>query len=103
LIYRLLRGIDEEGQSYFLCQLSQEQLGSSVFPIGDLMKNEVREIARMHGLATADRKDSQGICFVGKVHLPDFLKQKLVSKQGRIIEIPGDLPAYALMPKHRNT
>jgi tRNA-uridine 2-sulfurtransferase len=95
-MYRLLQGIDPgKDQSYFLCQLSQEQLASAIFPIGNLMKYEVREIARVHGLATAERKDSQGICFVGKVHLPEFLKQKLAAKQGPIIEIPGDLQAYA--------
>jgi len=95
-IYRLLQGIDPgKDQSYFLCQLSQEQLAKAMFPIGNLMKHEVREIARLHGLATAERKDSQGICFVGKVHLPDFLKQKLAVKQGQIIEIPDDMQAYA--------
>ncbi len=95
-IYRLLQGIDPgKDQSYFLCQLSQEQLAKAMFPIGNLMKHEVREIARLHGLATAERKDSQGICFVGKVHLPDFLKQKLAVKQGQIIEIPDDMQAYS--------
>jgi tRNA-uridine 2-sulfurtransferase len=77
-IYRLLSGKDgNKDQSYFLCQLTQEQLSRSVFPIGELQKAEVRNIAREIGLVTADKKDSQGLCFVGKVHLPDFLQQRL--------------------------
>jgi len=91
LVYRLLAGKDSnKDQSYFLCQVSQEQLSYALFPIGDLLKPEVRKIADTLGLATAHRKDSQGICFVGKVHLPTFLQQKLVAKKGTIIEIPGD-------------
>lgn len=94
-VYRLLAGIDKsKDQSYFLCQLNQQQLKYALFPLGNLMKNDVRKIAREQGLATADRKDSQGLCFIGKIHLPDFLKQKLQSKQGDVIEIPSDLPAY---------
>jgi len=93
--YRLLQGADpSKDQSYFLCQLSQEQLQHVIFPIGELQKKEVRRIADEQGLATADRKDSQGICFVGKVDLPEFLKQKLLPKPGNIIEIPSDLPVY---------
>ena len=89
LVYRLLAGRDEnKDQSYFLCQVSQEQLAYALFPIGDLTKPEVRKIADMLGLATAHRKDSQGICFVGKVHLPTFLQQKLEAKKGQIVEIP---------------
>ena len=89
LIYRLLAGRDEnKDQSYFLCQVSQEQLAYALFPIGDLTKPEVRKIADRLGLATAHRKDSQGICFVGKVHLPTFLQQKLEAKKGQIVEIP---------------
>jgi tRNA-specific 2-thiouridylase len=100
-IYRLLQGIDpNKDQSYFLCQLSQEQLRMAVFPIGNLMKHEVRDIAREQGLATAERKDSQGICFVGKVDLPEFLRQKLKSKPGSIIEVPDDLPVYAEYGQH---
>lgn len=88
LIHRLLAGKDSnKDQSYFLCQLSQEQLSTALFPIGDLVKPEVRKIADELGLATAQRKDSQGICFVGKVHLPTFLQQKLAPKKGDIIEI----------------
>ena len=88
LIYRLLAGKDEnKDQSYFLCQLNQDQLSRALFPIGDLTKPEVRDIAARLGLATAQRKDSQGICFVGKVHLPTFLQQKLAAKKGDIIEI----------------
>jgi tRNA-specific 2-thiouridylase len=96
LVYRLLGGLDKnKDQSYFLCQLSQKQLSYSMFPLGGLTKPEVREIARQQGLANADRKDSQGICFVGKVDLPVFLQQKLASKKGRIIEIPKN---FALPP-----
>jgi len=92
---RLLRGIDSnKDQSYFLCQLSQEQLDMALFPVGNLWKQEVRDIARDQCLATAERKDSQGICFVGKVDLPSFLMQKLRSEEGNIIEIPEDLPVY---------
>ncbi|MDR2935775.1 MAG: tRNA 2-thiouridine(34) synthase MnmA [Rikenellaceae bacterium] len=95
--YRLLAGSDpNKDQSYFLCQLSQKQLSRSLFPIGDLLKPEVRRIAAEQGLATAERKDSQGICFVGKVDLPVFLQQKLAAKQGDIIEIPRDLRKYSV-------
>ena len=88
LIHRLLAGKDgNKDQSYFLCQLSQEQLAIALFPVGDLIKPEVRKIADKLGLATAQRKDSQGICFVGKVHLPTFLQQKLKAKKGNIVEI----------------
>ena len=90
-IHRLLAGADKnKDQSYFLCQLSQEQLADVLFPIGHLEKPEVRRIAHELGLATADRKDSQGICFVGKVDLPVFLQQQLQPKQGDIIEIPAN-------------
>jgi len=89
-IFRLLAGRDEnKDQSYFLCQVSQDQLAYALFPIGDMIKPEVRKIAARLGLATAHRKDSQGICFVGKVHLPTFLQQKLEAKKGSIIEIPA--------------
>lgn len=88
-IYRLLAGIDNnKDQSYFLCQISQKQLSAAMFPIGKMTKPEVRQIADKLGLATARRKDSQGICFVGKIHLPTFLQQKLDAKKGDIIEIP---------------
>lgn len=87
-IFRLLAGKDNnKDQSYFLCQLNQEQLATAFFPIGNLTKPEVREIAHKLALATAQRKDSQGICFVGKVHLPTFLQQKLAAKKGIIVEI----------------
>jgi len=90
-IYRLIAGEDgNKDQSYFLCQLSQEQLDKAMFPIGHIIKPEVREIARREKLASADKKDSQGICFVGKVDLPVFLQQKLKVKKGRIIEIMAD-------------
>jgi tRNA-specific 2-thiouridylase len=94
-VYHLLAGDDaNKEQSYFLCQLSQEQLAKTLFPIGHLHKPEVREIAKQQGLASADKKDSQGICFVGKVHLPVFLQQKLEPKEGNIFEIPGNLKQY---------
>lgn len=89
--YRLLAGKDNnKDQSYFLCQLSQEQLERTIFPIGELTKPDVRRIADDIGLATARRKDSQGICFVGKVHLPTFLQQKLKAKEGDVILISPD-------------
>ena len=94
--YSLLAGADpNKDQSYFLCQLSQEQLKYALFPIGDLLKPEVRRIAEEQKLATAKRKDSQGICFVGKVDLPLFLQQKLASRQGNIHEILPSWPKYA--------
>lgn len=93
--FRLLSGKDPgKDQSYFLCQLSQEQLARTLFPIGDLLKSEVREIARQQHLITAGKKDSQGLCFVGKVHLPDFLQQKLKPKTGNIIEIDAQSELY---------
>jgi tRNA-specific 2-thiouridylase len=94
-IYRLLSGKDQnKDQSYFLCQLSQEQLAKSLFPIGELTKAEVRQIASDLDLVTAGKKDSQGLCFVGKVKLPEFLQQKLSPKEGVIIQIPGDSELY---------
>lgn len=94
-LYSLKAGYDtNKDQSYFLCQLTQEQLKYALFPIGHLTKPEVRKIAEEQGLATAKRKDSQGICFVGKVDLPEFLKQKLKEKEGDIIEIPNDWEGY---------
>src|SRR5690606_21173786 len=93
--YRLLAGADgNKDQSYFLCQLSQEQLAKSLFPIGELTKPEVRDIAKQNNLVTADKRDSQGLCFIGKVRLPDFLQQKLRPKKGVIVEVPSDLPRY---------
>ncbi len=94
-IYKLLAGSDpNKDQSYFLCQLSQEQLSKALFPIGDLLKPEVRVIADAENLATAKRKDSQGICFVGKVDLPVFLQQKLSKKEGNIHEIKAKWPKF---------
>lgn len=95
--FKLLAGKDKnKDQSYFLCQLSQEQLGKALFPIGDLEKSEVRRIAKEQDLVTADKKDSQGLCFIGKVSLPDFLQQQLKPKKGEIIEIGKDHPDYFL-------
>lgn len=94
-IYQLLSGKDgNKDQSYFLCQLSQEQLSKALFPIGELTKPEVREIAAKLDLITAEKKDSQGLCFIGKVRLPDFLQQKLQPKEGVIIEIPSEASVY---------
>ena len=88
IIYRLLSGKDNnKDQSYFLCQVSQEQLSYALFPVGNMTKPDVRKLADKLGLATASRKDSQGICFVGKVHLPTFLQQKLEARKGKIVEI----------------
>jgi tRNA-specific 2-thiouridylase len=87
--HRLISGADgNKDQSYFLCQLTQDQLAKTLFPIGHLQKAEVREIARKSNLVTAEKKDSQGLCFIGKVSLPDFLQQQLQPKTGNIIEIP---------------
>ena len=93
--FQLLAGADNnKDQSYFLCQLSQEQLAKSLFPIGNLTKPEVREIASKMDLITAEKKDSQGLCFIGKVRLPEFLQQKLQPKEGLIIQIDKNNPVY---------
>ena len=90
-IYRLLTGADEKkDQSYFLCQLNQKQLSKAIFPIGHLTKSDVRDIAKKNDLITAAKKDSQGLCFVGKVKLPDFLKQRLTPKKGKVIKIDSE-------------
>ena len=94
-VYKLLAGKDNnKDQSYFLCQLSQEQLTKALFPIGELTKPEVREIAKKADLITAEKKDSQGLCFIGKVRLPEFLQQKLQPKEGVIVTIPSDFEQY---------
>ncbi len=91
-IHHLIAGADPgKDQSYFLCQVSQEQLAKTLFPIGHLQKSQVREIAAAQDLITAGKKDSQGLCFIGKVRLPDFLQQQLQPKEGNIIEIPAAL------------
>ena len=98
-VYKLLAGFDpNKDQSYFLCQLTQEQLRYAMFPIGDLLKPEVRRIAEEQKLATAKRKDSQGICFVGKVDLPVFLQQQIAAKQGNVHEILPSWRGYAQQP-----
>ncbi|WP_116787582.1 tRNA 2-thiouridine(34) synthase MnmA [Flavobacterium psychrotrophum] len=95
-VHRLLAGVDgNKDQSYFLCQLSQEQLSKALFPIGELTKPEVRKIAAEMELVTAEKKDSQGLCFIGKVRLPEFLQQQLQPKEGVIYEVNADLPLYA--------
>lgn len=97
-MFRLLAGCDSnKDQSYFLCQLTQKQLSRAVFPIGEIDKPEVRRIATELGLATAMKKDSQGICFVGRVDLPVFLQQKLAKKTGQVVEIASDFKAYSRM------
>ena len=96
-VYQLIAGEDNnKDQSYFLCQLSQEQLAKSLFPIGALTKPEVREIAAEMDLVTAEKKDSQGLCFIGKVRLPEFLQQKLQPKQGKIVQIDKNDPIYTI-------
>lgn len=95
-IYQLLAGKDNnKDQSYFLCQLNQNQLSKALFPIGELTKPEVREIAKELGLVTAEKKDSQGLCFIGKVSLPEFLKQQLQPKEGEIVEIFDDFVEFS--------
>ena len=90
-VYRILAGADgNKDQSYFLCQLTQKQLSAALFPIGDIVKPEVRRLAREACLPSAEKKDSQGICFVGKVDLPVFLQQKLASREGNVVEIFRD-------------
>ena len=94
-IFQLKAGLDKnKDQSYFLCQLNQEQLSKALFPIGHLEKSEVRKIAAEAGLSTAEKKDSQGLCFIGKVKLPEFLQQQLKPKQGDIIEIEKGHPLF---------
>lgn len=105
--FSLLAGKDpNKDQSYFLCQLSQEQLAKALFPIGELQKADVRRIAEENGLVTAKKKDSQGLCFVGKISLPEFLQQQLKPKQGHIVEIPNNLPQFdtynSLAPERSN-
>ncbi len=102
--YQLLSGKDpNKDQSYFLCQLSQEQLSKTLFPIGELQKPEVRKIAAENNLITADKKDSQGLCFIGKVHLPEFLQQKLKPKKGVIVEVPNNASQFATtVPEFKN-
>jgi tRNA-specific 2-thiouridylase len=93
--FSLLAGADpNKDQSYFLCQLSQAQLAKALFPIGHLQKAEVRAIAEEQGLVTANKKDSQGLCFVGKIALPTFLQQQLAPKEGPIIEVNPELPQF---------
>ncbi|NPA43031.1 MAG: tRNA 2-thiouridine(34) synthase MnmA [Chlorobi bacterium] len=100
-VYRLLAGKDpRKDQSYFLCQLNQEQLSRALFPVGELLKSEVREIAAREGLVTAEKKDSQGLCFVGKVNLPDFLRQQLEPKEGDIVYIPREYYERFAPPAH---
>ena len=103
-IHRLLAGKDiNKDQSYFLCQLTQEQLSKVLFPIGHLQKAEVRDIASKQNLVTADKKDSQGLCFIGKVSLPDFLQQQLKPKKGEIIEIASNFKIYNTLEKKSKT
>lgn len=98
-IHQLLSGADiNKDQSYFLCQLTQEQLAHALFPIGHLQKSEVRKIAKAQGFVTADKRDSQGLCFVGKVRLPDFLQQQLKPKEGKIIAIDENHEKFKNIP-----
>ena len=101
--YRLLAGADtNKDQSYFLCQLTQKQLSKVLFPIGHLKKEQVRKIALKQDLVTAEKKDSQGLCFIGKVKLPDFLQQQLKPKVGTIIEIPNNYSIYSKSEIHQD-
>ena len=101
--YRLLAAADtNKDQSYFLCQLTQKQLSKVFFPIGHLKKEQVRKIALKQDLVTAEKKDSQGLCFIGKVRLPDFLQQQLKPKAGSIIEIPNDFSVYSKSTTHQD-
>ena len=94
-VYRLIGGADlNKDQSYFLCQVNQFQLSKALFPIGHLQKSEVRKLAEQYDLVTAEKKDSQGLCFIGKVRLPDFLQQQLKPKEGNIIEIDAAADFY---------
>mgnify|MGYP001072493156 CR=1 FL=1 len=103
-IYKLLAGKDSnKDQSYFLCQLSQNQLSKALFPIGELTKPEVREIAKKADLITAEKKDSQGLCFIGKVRLPEFLQQKLQSKEGEIVQVPNSADLYQIEQPNFNS
>lgn len=103
-VYQLLSGKDNnKDQSYFLCQLTQEQLSKTLFPIGELQKSEVRKIAAEQNLVTAEKKDSQGLCFIGKVRLPDFLQQKLKPREGVIVEVPADHNTYFEEDNNFNT
>lgn len=103
-VYRLLAGADPgKDQSYFLCQLSQEQLSKALFPIGHLQKSEVRRIAKEQDLITAEKKDSQGLCFIGKVRLPDFLQQQLKPKTGEVRELLADAPNFDSLKSNGST
>ena len=95
-VFELISGLDKKkDQSYFLCQLNQNQLSKIIFPLGNLNKAAVREIAKKNNLVTADKKDSQGLCFIGKVKLPIFLQQKLKKKSGKIILVSKTLSIYS--------
>ena len=103
-VYRLLAGADaNKDQSYFLCQLNQAQLARTLFPIGGLQKSKVRKIAAAQGLVTAEKRDSQGLCFIGKVSLPDFLQQKLATKKGDIVQVANSHPMYAAKAENTPT
>lgn len=102
--FGLIAGLDpNKDQSYFLCQINQFQLSKALFPIGDMQKSEVRAIAQKMGLVTAEKKDSQGLCFVGKVSLPVFLQQQLSIKPGKVIEIPENHPEFLNYQKVEKT
>lgn len=101
--YQLIAGKDKsKDQSYFLCQLNQDQLKRIIFPLGELKKSEVRKIAKENNLITAEKKDSQGLCFIGKVSLPEFLQQRLSKKEGDVIEISANSDLYNSKNKFLN-
>ncbi|WP_286756257.1 tRNA 2-thiouridine(34) synthase MnmA [Roseivirga sp. UBA838] len=102
-VHRLLAGADaNKDQSYFLCQLNQKQLSKALFPIGHLQKSDVRKIAKEQGLITAEKKDSQGLCFIGKVRLPDFLQQQLKPKKGEIRELEASAENFEAYRQNGN-
>lgn len=89
---RILQAVDKnKDQSYFLSLIKPEVLDRVLFPIGEYTKSEVRELAKKFGLPNAERKDSQGICFVGKINFADFLKQYILPKPGNIVDTQGDI------------
>jgi len=103
-VYQLIAGAyNNKDQSYFLCQLNQQQLSKALFPIGNLQKPEVREIAKKIGLNTADKKDSQGLCFIGKVKLPVFLQQQLKPKEGNILEVENEYTGFTYLDNELKT
>lgn len=100
-VYKLFSGVDpSKDQSYFLSQLNQHQLSKSIFPLGFYKKKHIRKIAHKIGLITYNKKDSQGLCFVGKISLTSFLHKKFATYKGKIIKIPNNSYLYATTNIH---